>query len=66
MKKFLSLTIAAMVLIISSGSVFAANNVSLMATTKGGQHIAECAQSMDKGISDCVKMLECLYYLYIL
>jgi hypothetical protein len=30
-----------------------------MATTKGGKHVAECAQKMDKGISECAKLEEC-------
>lgn len=34
-------------------SAFAANMVSRMATEKGGQHVAQCAQMMDKGVSAC-------------
>jgi len=60
MKKFLSLALFSVVLLISSNSVFAANNVSQMATTKGGQHVAECAQKMDQGVSQCVQMSECM------
>jgi len=26
---------------------------------KGGQHVAQCAQSMDKGVSDCAQMTVC-------
>lgn len=59
MKKILSLAVVAIALFVSSNSVFAANHVSEMATTKGGQHVAECAQKMDKGVSECVKAVEC-------
>ena len=34
-----------------TGSAFAANPVAEKAVTKGGQHIAECAQMMERGIS---------------
>lgn len=53
------MTLLGIMVFASSNSVFAANNVSRMATTKGGQHVAECAQKMDRGISDCVQMIEC-------
>ncbi|HSQ34306.1 MAG TPA: hypothetical protein VLM81_05470 [Peptostreptococcaceae bacterium] len=59
MKKLLSITLVGMALLASSTSAFAVNKVSEMATTKGGQHVAECAQKMDKGISECLQMLEC-------
>jgi hypothetical protein len=59
MKKLLSITIVGMALLASSNSVFAANAVSKMATTKGGQHVAECAKTMNKGISECAKLPEC-------
>jgi len=59
MKKFASIMVVGMILLSSSNSVFAANNISRMATTKGGQHVAQCAQEMDKGVSECVQMPEC-------
>ncbi|MBS4537359.1 hypothetical protein GOQ27_02735 [Clostridium sp. D2Q-11] len=59
MKKLLSIAIVGIVLMASSNSVFAANNISNMAVSKGGQHVVQCAQHMDKGISDCVQMVEC-------
>jgi len=43
-----------------SNTVLAANNVSEMAVNKGGQHVAECTQSMEKGISQCLQMVECM------
>lgn len=59
MKKILSLAVVGFALFASTNSVFAANHVSEMATTKGGQHVAECAQMMDKGVSECAKAVEC-------
>jgi len=59
MKKYLVLSIITMSILASSSSVFAANNVSRMATTKGGQHVAQCAQEMERGISHCLQMSEC-------
>jgi len=59
MKKVTSIMVVGMILLSSSNSVFAANNISKMATTKGGQHVAQCAQQMDKGVSECVQMPEC-------
>jgi len=59
MKRFASFMVVGMILLSSSNSVFAANNISKMATTKGGQHVAQCAQQMDKGVSECIQMSEC-------
>jgi basic membrane lipoprotein Med (substrate-binding protein (PBP1-ABC) superfamily) len=51
MKKMFAITLTVLILAAFSGSAFAANPVSKMATTKGGQHIAQCAQMMERGIS---------------
>lgn len=51
MKKFVVVSLMALTLMAFSGAAFAANPVSEMATQKGGQHIAECAQMMDRGVS---------------
>lgn len=59
MKKILSASALALTLISLSTQVFAASHVSELATTKGGRHVAECAQKMDKGISECAKLVEC-------
>ena len=60
MKKSLLVSVTCLaMLLISSTSAFAQNAVSEMATGKGGQHIAECAKKMDKGISECAKLDEC-------
>ncbi|QGU95959.1 hypothetical protein GOM49_13450 [Clostridium bovifaecis] len=59
MKKLLVLSITAITLITTSNQVFAASHVSEMTATKGGRHVAECAQKMNKGISECAKTIEC-------
>ncbi len=50
MKKILFLFIAAAVILGPNQKAYAANMVSDMAVTKGGQSVAECAKAMDKGI----------------
>ena len=60
MKKSLVILIAAVVIFSASPKqAYAANMVSEMAVNKGGQSVAECARTMEKGISECVKALEC-------
>lgn len=59
MKKILSIAALVALLTVSTTQVFAANKVSNMATTKGGQHVAHCAQMMDRGVSCCARHLEC-------
>ena len=59
MKKILSISALVITLLTSSTQVFAASHVAEMATTKGGTHIAECAQKMDRGISECAKHVDC-------
>ncbi|MCR3955529.1 MAG: hypothetical protein NUK57_04475 [Gudongella sp.] len=61
MKKFMSLSVLSLLILLSSSTTFAANNVSRMATTKGGLLIAQCAQEMDLGISQCLQMPECIH-----
>lgn len=60
MKKIKVLVLSMALVLTFSNTVLAANNVSEMAVNKGGQHVAECAQSMEKGISQCLQMIECL------
>lgn len=59
MKKLFAITILGLTLLSSSGTAFAANNVSQMAVNKGGRSVAECAQMMDKGVSQCVNSTGC-------
>lgn len=59
MKKLLSIAVVGVMFLASSNSAFAANHVSEMAKAKGGQHVAECAKRMDKGVSECLKLSEC-------
>lgn len=59
MKKFISVSVISLLLLSSSTLVFADNNVSNMATEKGGQHVDKCAQTMERGISKCLKTVNC-------
>jgi hypothetical protein len=59
MKKLFAIAILGLTLLSSSGTAFAANNVSQMAVNKGGRSVAECAQMMDKGVSQCVNSTGC-------
>lgn len=59
MKKLFAIAILGVTLLSASSTAFAANNVSQLATTKGGRSVAECAQMMDKGISECVTASGC-------
>jgi hypothetical protein len=59
MKKLFAISILGFALLSSSGTAFAANNVSQMAVNKGGRSVAECAQMMDKGVSQCVNSEGC-------
>jgi hypothetical protein len=59
MKKILSTFALVVTLLSLSTQVFASSHVAEMATTKGGKHVAECAQKIDKGISECAKLVEC-------
>jgi hypothetical protein len=61
MKKVLSMSILSLIIMASSGSAFAGNNVSNMATLKGGQAVAQCAQAMELGNSQCLQMPECTH-----
>jgi hypothetical protein len=62
MKKFLAIPIVAVILALGiSVPAMAAPNahashVATCATGMGGQHVAQCAQMMDKGVSTCAKM----------
>lgn len=59
MKKILSISALLITLLSVSTQVFAASQVAEMATTKGGRHVAECAQKMDKGVSECANLVDC-------
>jgi hypothetical protein len=59
MKKFTIVLATGLFLLAFAGNALAANAVSQMATENGGQTVAECAQMMDKGVSECAKMTIC-------
>jgi len=60
MKKMIYVAVFLIAALVSAPQVFAANNVSEMAVTKGGQAVAQCAQTMEKGVSECARMSECI------
>lgn len=51
MKKMIMAATIVLSLTLFSGAAFAANPVSRMAVEKGGEHIAHCAQMMERGVS---------------
>ncbi len=59
MKKTIAASILSLLLITSGSQAFAANAVSNMATTKGGLSVAECAHTMDRGVSVCAQHAVC-------
>jgi hypothetical protein len=59
MKKLVFVAVIALALLGTTPQVFAANNVSQMAVNRGGQTVAQCAQNMEKGVSECAKLSEC-------
>ncbi|NDL67261.1 hypothetical protein [Anaerotalea alkaliphila] len=59
MKKFAAMALATLIIAGTAPQVQAANNISNMAVLKGGQHVAECARTMDRGLSGCLGMAEC-------
>ncbi len=59
MKKIAILVSTAAMVLSFSSFAFAQNAVSQMATTHGGKAVAQCAQAMDKGVSECAKMPVC-------
>ena len=60
MKKTIAAGMLSLLLIASGSQSFAANAVSNMATEKGGRAVAECAQNMDRGVSECARHTECV------
>lgn len=59
MKKILALAILVGSLMATPGTAYAANQVSQMAVKEGGQSVAQCAQMMDRGVSQCAKAQTC-------
>jgi len=58
-KKILVIISSCFMVLTFSSFAFAQNAVSQMATARGGQHLAQCAQQMNKGVSECAKVPEC-------
>lgn len=59
MKKIFTIITTGFMVLAFSSSAFASTAVSEMAITKGGQAVAQCAQTMDKGVSECAQMPIC-------
>jgi hypothetical protein len=59
MKKLLYIFVASIIVLGSTKQAYAVNMVSEMAVNKGGQSVAECARTMDKGVSECAKAEVC-------
>ena len=59
MKKIFTIITTGFMIMAFSNTAFASTAVSQMATTKDGQAVAQCAQTMDKGISQCAQMPNC-------
>lgn len=59
MKKIITTAVTFAFILAFSSTAFADNAVSQMATTKGGQMVAQCAQAMEKGVSSCAQKEQC-------
>ncbi|KGK88384.1 hypothetical protein DP73_12885 [Desulfosporosinus sp. HMP52] len=59
MKKVFTIITTGFMVLAFSSTAFASTAVSEMATNKGGQSVAECAQTMDNGVSKCAQMPFC-------
>ncbi|MDK9711113.1 hypothetical protein [Acidaminobacter sp.] len=60
MKKTIAASILSLLLITYGSQAFASNAVSNMATNNGGLSVAECAKTMDRGVSVCAQHDACL------
>lgn len=59
MKKVFTIITTGFMVLAFSSTAFASTAVSEMAINKGGQAVAECAQTMDNGVSKCAQMPIC-------
>ncbi|SHH11570.1 hypothetical protein [Desulfosporosinus lacus] len=59
MKKIFTIITTGFMIMAFSNVAFASTAVSQMATTKGGQAVAQCAQKMDQGVSQCAQKPIC-------
>jgi len=59
MKKIITIITTGLMILAFSSTAFASTTVSEMAINKGGQAVAQCAQTMDKGVSECAQMPIC-------
>lgn len=59
MKKLTLAVTTSLFLLAFTGNAIASPAVSHMATVNGGQTVAECAQYMDQGVSECAQNPNC-------
>lgn len=59
MKKLKIALATGLFLLAFAGNAMASNAVSQMAGEFGGQAVAECARTMDLGVSECAQMTIC-------
>ncbi|HBV87183.1 hypothetical protein [Desulfosporosinus sp.] len=59
MKKIATVITTGLMVLAFSSNAFASTAVSEMARSKGGQAVAQCAQAMDKGVSECAQKPIC-------
>jgi len=55
MKKIITATLLSLTLLAAAAPAFAANNISQAAVSCGGRHVAQCAQTMERGVSACLQ-----------
>jgi len=59
MKKIFTATLLSLAILASAAPAFAANNVSQAAVNCGGKMVAQCAQTMERGVSGCLQGTGC-------
>ena len=59
MKKIITIITTGLMVLAFSSTAFASTAVSEMAKDKGGQAVAHCAKTMDRGVSECAHMPIC-------
>ncbi|MCO1603349.1 hypothetical protein [Desulfosporosinus nitroreducens] len=59
MKKIATVITTGLMVLAFSSTAFASTAVSEMARNKGVQTVAQCAQTMDKGVSECTQNPTC-------
>lgn len=58
-KKIFTIITTGFMIMAFSSTAFASTEVSQMAIKNGGQAVAQCAQTMEKGVSQCAQISIC-------